>query len=109
MGRVFNFKLGCFDDEYLLIYMDARPHLYLKTRPRFSPVSLSLSMVPVLVELGNDYLFFTGKFIVEANLVKFCVCRTQKITYFGGNLAPFGHHSILIEIPWLAKPVGKII
>ncbi len=27
LGKVFNFKLGCFDDEYLLIYMDAHPHL----------------------------------------------------------------------------------
>jgi hypothetical protein len=27
LGQVFNFKLGCFDDEYLLIYMDTRPHL----------------------------------------------------------------------------------
>ncbi len=25
--RVFNFKLGCFYDEYLLIYMDARSHV----------------------------------------------------------------------------------
>jgi hypothetical protein len=27
LGRVFNFKSGCFDDEYLLIYMNARPQL----------------------------------------------------------------------------------
>jgi hypothetical protein len=27
LGQVFNFKLDCFGDEYLLIYMDARPHL----------------------------------------------------------------------------------
>jgi hypothetical protein len=45
LDRVFNFKLGCFDDVHVLIYADARPHLQLKTRPRFSPVSLSLSMV----------------------------------------------------------------
>ncbi len=44
MGRIFNFKLGCFDDVCVLIYADAHPHLYLKTWPRFSPVSLSLSM-----------------------------------------------------------------
>ncbi len=25
LGRFFNFKLGCFDDEYLLIYMEAQP------------------------------------------------------------------------------------
>ncbi len=27
LAECFNFKLGCFGDEYLLIYMDARPHL----------------------------------------------------------------------------------
>ncbi len=27
MGRVFNFKLGCFDDVHVLIYPDACPHL----------------------------------------------------------------------------------
>jgi hypothetical protein len=45
LDRVFNIKLGCFDDVCVLIYADARPHLYLKTRPRFSPVSFSLSML----------------------------------------------------------------
>ncbi len=50
LGQVFNFKLGCFDDVRLLIYADARPHLKLKTQPRFSPVSLSFSMVPYFIE-----------------------------------------------------------
>jgi hypothetical protein len=27
LGRVFNSKSGCFDDEYLLIYINARPQL----------------------------------------------------------------------------------
>jgi len=45
LGQVLNFKLGCFDDVPVLIYVDIRPHLQLKTRPRFSSVSLSLSMV----------------------------------------------------------------
>ena len=27
LSRVFNFKLGCFGDEHLLIYVAARPHL----------------------------------------------------------------------------------
>jgi len=46
---VFNFKLGCFDGVLVLIYADACPHLKLKTRPRFSPVSLILSMIkPIL-------------------------------------------------------------
>jgi len=27
LGRVFNFKLGCFDDVHVLIYADACPHL----------------------------------------------------------------------------------
>ncbi len=39
LGRVFNYKLGCFVDMYAFIYMDAHPHLELKTQPRFSPVS----------------------------------------------------------------------
>ncbi len=33
LGQVFNNKLGCFADVHVLIYVDARPHLYLKTRP----------------------------------------------------------------------------
>jgi len=32
-------KLGCFDDVHVLIFVDARPHLQLKTQPRISPVS----------------------------------------------------------------------
>ncbi len=27
LGRVFNFKLGCFDYVHVLIYADAHPHL----------------------------------------------------------------------------------
>jgi len=27
LGWVFNYKLGCFDDVHVLIYVDARPHL----------------------------------------------------------------------------------
>jgi len=27
LGRVFNYKLGCYDDVHLLIYVDARPCL----------------------------------------------------------------------------------
>ncbi len=38
-GLVFNFKLGCFDDVCVFIYAEARPHLQLKTQPRFSPFS----------------------------------------------------------------------
>jgi hypothetical protein len=44
LGRVFVYKLGCFDDMRVVIYMDARPHLELKTQPRFSPVSQNLSV-----------------------------------------------------------------
>ncbi len=39
LGRVFNYKLDCFNDVHVLIYVDAHPHFYLKTQPRFSPVS----------------------------------------------------------------------
>ncbi len=41
--RVFNYKLGRFGDVRGLIYVVARPHLQLKIRPRFSPVTKSLS------------------------------------------------------------------
>ncbi len=27
LGRVFNYKLGCFNDVHVFIYVDARPHL----------------------------------------------------------------------------------
>jgi hypothetical protein len=27
LGQVFSYKLGCFDDVHLLIYVDAHPHL----------------------------------------------------------------------------------
>ncbi len=27
LGRVFNYKLGCFDDVHVHIFMDASPHL----------------------------------------------------------------------------------
>jgi hypothetical protein len=27
LGQVFNYKLGCFDDVPVIIYMDACPHL----------------------------------------------------------------------------------
>ena len=43
-GRVFNFKLGYFVMCTIARPIQARPSLELKTRPRFRPVSLSLSM-----------------------------------------------------------------
>ncbi len=27
LGQVFNYKLGCFDDTHVLIYVEVRPHL----------------------------------------------------------------------------------
>jgi hypothetical protein len=39
LGQVFNYKLGCFDDLHVLIYVGAHPYLKLKTWLRFSPVS----------------------------------------------------------------------
>ncbi len=39
LGRVFSYKLGCFNNVHVFIHVDVRPHLWLKTRPRFSPVS----------------------------------------------------------------------
>jgi hypothetical protein len=44
LGRVFNFKLGCFVMCTIAWPIQARLSLELKTRPRFHPVSLILSM-----------------------------------------------------------------
>jgi hypothetical protein len=44
LGQVFNIKLGYFAMYALAQHIQARPSLELKTRPRFCPVSLSLSM-----------------------------------------------------------------
>ncbi len=44
LGRVFNFKLGCFVMYTIAWHIQARLILELKTRPSFCPVSLSLSM-----------------------------------------------------------------
>ncbi len=63
LGQVFNFKLGCFDDEHVLIYADASPHLQLKTLPRFCPVSLILSMATAFAsgKYLQPSLMFTSK------------------------------------------------
>jgi len=39
LGRVFNYKLGCYDDVHVIMYADAHSYLWLKTWPRFRPVS----------------------------------------------------------------------
>ncbi len=44
LSRVFNFKLGCFVMCTIPWPIQAWPSLEWKTRPKFSPVSLSLSM-----------------------------------------------------------------
>jgi hypothetical protein len=61
LGRVFNFKLG-------LIH--ARLSLELKTRPRFRPVSLSLSMASVMFPI-NDETSFKCPFAARTALKKF--------------------------------------
>jgi hypothetical protein len=38
LGRVFNYKLGSYDYVHVLTYVDARPHLWLKTQPWFHPL-----------------------------------------------------------------------
>jgi hypothetical protein len=52
-GRVFNFKLGCFVMCAIVRYTQARPSPELKTRPRFRPVSLHLSMLKVPTNQGS--------------------------------------------------------
>ncbi len=44
LGPVFNFKLGRLVMHAIALHIQARPSLELKTRPRFRPVSISLSM-----------------------------------------------------------------
>ncbi len=39
LGRVFNYKLGCYDDVHVIMYTDVHQYLQLKSRPRFRPVS----------------------------------------------------------------------
>ncbi len=39
LDRVFNYKLGCYDDMHILIYVDTCLHLHLKTQPRFCVLS----------------------------------------------------------------------
>jgi hypothetical protein len=52
LGRVFNFKIGCFVISAISWHKRERPNLELKTRPRFCPVSLSLSLLRVISEAG---------------------------------------------------------
>ncbi len=47
LGQVFNFKLDSFASKQNTSVIFLQPVLELKTWPRFCPVSLSLSMVPV--------------------------------------------------------------
>jgi hypothetical protein len=44
LGWVFYYKFGYFDGVHVFIYVDAWQHLQLKTWPKLSPVSWSLSM-----------------------------------------------------------------
>ncbi len=53
LGRVFNFKFGCFVMCTVACPIQARPSLELKTRPRFRPVSLSLTMTTIKVQPGQ--------------------------------------------------------
>jgi hypothetical protein len=70
LGRVFNYKFGCFGDVHGLIYVDTRPHLTLKTRPRFRPVSLSLSMDQVVIERERGCVDLEPVLLVNCRVVK---------------------------------------
>jgi hypothetical protein len=52
LGQVFNFKLGCFVRCTIAWPIQVRPSLQWKTRPRFRPVSLSLSMAQIIFPAG---------------------------------------------------------
>ncbi len=49
LGRVFNFELGCFVMYAIARHIQARPSLELKTRPRFHPVTRSLSTIGLIL------------------------------------------------------------
>jgi hypothetical protein len=51
LGQLFNFKLGSFAVWEDVRDANARPHLKLKTQPRFHPARLSLSMFAVRARL----------------------------------------------------------
>jgi hypothetical protein len=53
LGRVFNFMLGCFVMCTIAWPIQVRPSLKWKTRPRFCPVSLSLSMAQIIFPAGS--------------------------------------------------------
>ncbi len=55
LGRVFNFKLGCSVSEKCNCTACTRPLLELKIQPRFCPVSWSLSMQRVKLDLACMY------------------------------------------------------
>ncbi len=52
-SRVFNLKLGCFVMCTIARPIQARPSLKLKTRPKFFPVNLSLSMLNLNLSSDN--------------------------------------------------------
>ncbi len=58
LGWVFNFKSGCFVICTIAWPIKARPSLELKTRPRFRPVSLSLSMMSLMLGIVYQTRYF---------------------------------------------------
>ncbi len=61
LGRVFNFKIGCFGDVNVLSCVEACRHLELKTWPRFCPVDLSLPRYCVLLFTIGLAVILMGK------------------------------------------------
>ncbi len=56
LGRVFNFKLGCFVMCTIGWHIQARPSQEWKTWPRFHPVSLSLPMTYIMAAVTIDLI-----------------------------------------------------
>ncbi len=56
-----------------------------------------------MVKSPSDLMFDQTKLLLDLSIL----CQSGK--YLGGVLAPSGHCSILIEVPWLAKLAGKMI
>ncbi len=95
LGRVFNYKLGCFNDVHVLIYVYACPYLQLKTRPRLSPVSYSLSMRQIQNIGVHLRPFFVSQTILEIqkilhSLIKWTSFQKESVNFTLRNLNRIG-------------------
>ncbi len=67
LGRVFNYKVGSYDDVHILIYVDACPHLYMD--------KLKLTGQ----NLGRVFKFRLGHVCIGHKLYTFCKTAQLKV------------------------------